>query len=228
LQDQYRAVAAEPYEAVYVEIDGEFLDRSAGAFAADYDGTVSLKRLHSMARADAAICRTGQIPEAQPPRATSQPHTYVFVCDQQTAYTVQATQSEAWVFLPAGALRLPAVGAEHGGRYADATSELWIEGEQARLSLNRGAPKPCHNDTRRAVWEQAKLGGADFRAVGNEPGWHLEIREGRRILLATDYGASRVELPLPEAVASGMRTSAALTWKYPMSFRGFPRSADCE
>ena len=51
---------------------------------------------------------------------------------------------------------------------------------------------------RRAVWERAKLDGADFRAVGNEPGWSLEIIAGDRILLITDYGASRVELPLPE------------------------------
>lgn len=27
----------------------------------------------------------------------------------------------------------------------------------------------------RAVWEDAKLNGVDFRAVGNEPGWYLEI-----------------------------------------------------
>lgn len=50
----------------------------------------------------------------------------------------------------------------------------------------------------RAIWERAKLDGADFRAVGNEPGWNLEIRAGNQLLLVTDYGKSRVELPLPE------------------------------
>lgn len=34
--------------------------------------------------------------------------------------------------------------------------------------------------------------------MGNEPGWSLEIIAGNRIVLITDYGASRVELPLPE------------------------------
>ena len=34
--------------------------------------------------------------------------------------------------------------------------------------------------------------------MGNEPGWNLEIFDGRRILLVTDYGAARVEMPLPE------------------------------
>ncbi|MGB5451498.1 MAG: hypothetical protein WBN00_05345, partial [Sedimenticolaceae bacterium] len=40
--------------------------------------------------------------------------------------------------------------------------------------------------------------GAAFRAVGNEPGWSLEIIAGDRIVLTTDYGASRVELPFTE------------------------------
>ncbi len=56
----------------------------------------------------------------------------------------------------------------------------------------------AENDPRQAIWERAKLDGADFRAVGNEPGWSLEIIAGNRILLITGYGASRIELPLPE------------------------------
>jgi heat shock protein HslJ len=36
-----------------------------------------------------------------------------------------------------------------------------------------------------------------FRAGGNEPGWHIEIADGR-IALVTGYGAQRAEAPLPE------------------------------
>jgi uncharacterized membrane protein len=55
----------------------------------------------------------------------------------------------------------------------------------------------CHNDRRRAIWEKAKLDGVDFRAIGNEPGWVLEIQQRSRVVLVTDNGAKRVELPLP-------------------------------
>ena len=38
------------------------------------------------------------------------------------------------------------------------------------------------------VWHQAKLRGVSFRAIGQEPGWLLEISTGIEIFLSTDYG----------------------------------------
>ncbi|HHJ17489.1 MAG TPA: hypothetical protein ENJ80_12405 [Gammaproteobacteria bacterium] len=125
--------------------------------------------------------------------------TYVFVCENQTTNTVRATGAEAWVFRPGGTLRLPSVPGE-AGSYSDGSFMLLIEGQTARLGAVGADPVLCRNDRRSAIWEKAKLDGADFRAVGNEPGWHLEIREQSRIVLVADYGASRVELPLPEPI----------------------------
>ncbi len=51
----------------------------------------------------------------------------------------------------------------------------------------------CEHDRRASIWEHAKLSGVDFRAVGNEPGWVLEIREGNRLSLSYDYGQSNLE-----------------------------------
>jgi putative lipoprotein len=124
--------------------------------------------------------------------------TYFFVCEEKTTYTIRASATEAWVFRPQGSLRLPAVPSQIGTRYADAAFELRIEGERAWLDPHGGGMQSCRNDRRRAIWEKAKLDGADFRAVGNEPGWNLEIQLQTRIVLVADYGASRVELPLPQ------------------------------
>ncbi len=132
--------------------------------------------------------------------AAGETETYVFVCDEQASYTVRITGTEAWIFRPEGTLRLPAAPSGEGRRYTDGDFEICIEGEQARLGETRGELRTCHNDRRRAVWERAKLDGADFRAVGNEPGWHLEIREQSRIVLVADYGESQVEKPLPEPI----------------------------
>ena len=38
------------------------------------------------------------------------------------------------------------------------------------------------------VWHEAKLRGVLFRAIGQEPGWLLEITDGSEILLVTGYG----------------------------------------
>jgi uncharacterized membrane protein len=76
------------------------------------------------------------------------------------------------------------------------------------------SPAPAADDpaarsaTTLSVWERAKLEGVDFRAVGNEPGWHLEIRRGRSLLLVSDYGAHRYTFPAPEPLvdAAAART----------------------
>ena len=46
-------------------------------------------------------------------------------------------------------------------------------------------------------WEAARERGVDFRAVGQEPGWWLEI-SGRDLELAVDYGERRLTLRDPK------------------------------
>jgi putative lipoprotein len=41
------------------------------------------------------------------------------------------------------------------------------------------------------VWHKAKLRGVAFRAIGQEPGWLLEIKNGEEILVVTDYGQDK-------------------------------------
>jgi uncharacterized membrane protein len=54
---------------------------------------------------------------------------------------------------------------------------------------------------------------SDFRAVGQEPGWLIEIRHGRDMLLITDYGADTAVAPVPRVEtdsATGARTYHAM------------------
>jgi len=48
------------------------------------------------------------------------------------------------------------------------------------------------------TWETARAAGVDFRAVGQEPGWILDIYAQDRIVLIWDYGSNRIELPRAE------------------------------
>jgi putative lipoprotein len=41
------------------------------------------------------------------------------------------------------------------------------------------------------VWHKAKLRGVAFRAIGQEPGWLLEITNGKEILIVTNYGQDK-------------------------------------
>jgi putative lipoprotein len=51
---------------------------------------------------------------------------------------------------------------------------------------------------RNDVWHAARLRGVAFRALGQEPGWLLEIKNGEEILIVTDYGQNRVAYPYIE------------------------------
>lgn len=198
LKSQYLALATAPYEPLYVELEGKILDHPVGSFAEDYDGTIEVSKLQSISRVDADVCRSKKPTDTPKSAPADEARTYVFLCGEDAAYTVRATESEAWVFRPEGTLQLPAVSVAQGTKYTDGAFELWIDAEQARLGDAGSVLLSCRNDRRRAIWERAKLDGVDFRAVGNEPGWHLEILEGSRILLVAGYGESQVELPLPE------------------------------
>ncbi len=50
------------------------------------------------------------------------------------------------------------------------------------------------------VWHKAKLRGVAFRAIGQEPGWLLEITDGTEIMLSTDYGQNTGNYPYVEPV----------------------------
>lgn len=73
-------------------------------------------------------------------------------------------------------------------------------GQNAEIVIRGVRHVNCKNNHRAAVWEAAKLRGVDYRALGQEPPWQLEIRVGEGFLLVTDYGENRLEFPYAEAV----------------------------
>ncbi|MGQ0533735.1 MAG: COG3650 family protein [Caulobacteraceae bacterium] len=47
-------------------------------------------------------------------------------------------------------------------------------------------------------WDGARGAGVDFRAVGQEPGWMVDIYTQNRIVALLDYGESLIEFPRAE------------------------------
>jgi uncharacterized membrane protein len=48
------------------------------------------------------------------------------------------------------------------------------------------------------TWEGARAAGVDFRAIGQEPGWIVDVYTQGRIVALLDYGETRLEFPRPE------------------------------
>lgn len=78
-----------------------------------------------------------------------------------------------------------ASGARYGAEDAKDTY-FWNKGAASLISIRGETLAEC----------RAAPASADFRAYGNEPGWGIEINDGR-IVLVTEYGALRREAALP-------------------------------
>jgi len=67
------------------------------------------------------------------------------------------------------------------------------------LSVHAGSePESEEQIAARNVWHAAKLRGVAFRAIGQEPGWLLEMTTGVKILLVTNTGQTKTEYPYVE------------------------------
>ncbi len=58
-------------------------------------------------------------------------------------------------------------------------------------------PTAVDNIAAMPAWGEARANGVDFRGVGQEPGWMIDIYTQGRIMLLLDYGETLTEFPLP-------------------------------
>lgn len=95
----------------------------------------------------------------------------------------------------------------------DERTSIWVKGDAAMLELAGVAQPECRLVSERPL----------FRAVGNEPGWRLDVRaDGLSLLL--DYGDTHVFAPSPLVVdGAGMRSYEAVSAGGPLTAVVFER-----
>jgi membrane-bound inhibitor of C-type lysozyme/uncharacterized membrane protein len=128
--------------------------------------------------------------------------TLVYDCNGYE-FVTRLGPGEMALWLPDRYLVLSQVRSASGTRYQEGEVTFWSKGDEAMLFVDGLQHRDCRLLPRRAPWEDARLRGVDFRAVGNEPGWLLEIRRGRDLLYVGDYGSQRVVTPYPEEQRDG-------------------------
>lgn len=102
-------------------------------------------------------------------------------------------------------LQLPIARSGSGARYADDKgSEFWNKGDQAMLTLAGEEKRDCTITQHTSPWQDAKARGAVFRAIGQEPGWWVEIGSGDSPPLHTelDYGERKIDIAHTQGISS--------------------------
>jgi len=125
------------------------------------------------------------------------PQTYVYECNENYSFVARIEVEKAWLFLPKKTVPLSHVPSASGAKYSDGQITFWSKGDEAFIEDGQETHRNCRNNRARAIWEHAKLGGVDFRAVGNEPGWYLELKKGGNSVFVADYGQRRFEFAAP-------------------------------
>lgn len=98
---------------------------------------------------------------------------------------------------------LPRVRSASGEKYREGDILVWVKGNELLVEVDSWRYDDCRLNPARVPWEDARRRGIDFRASGNEPAWHLELRERDHLLFVGDYGAVRVMLGDPARTEAG-------------------------
>lgn len=120
-------------------------------------------------------------------------------------FEVLVRGDSAWVFLPERTAVLRRSASASGAGYAGEGVVYSPRAEEtvgeAVLEVDGRPRTDCRTVGSRSAWAEALLRGVDFRALGQEPGWILEIHRGDSIVLRYDYGRRRAVAPAPRPEA---------------------------
>ncbi|TYP93646.1 Membrane-bound lysozyme-inhibitor of c-type lysozyme [Fodinibius salinus] len=122
----------------------------------------------------------------------------VYQCGDSLRTVSYASTDSTWVLLPDTTLKMSRQKSASGEKYKADNHLYWTKGDEALLQLPKGSLMSCSLQPKQKSWAVAKLRGVDFRAMGQEPGWVLEITKGKQIKYVGNYGQDTVYTPAPE------------------------------
>jgi membrane-bound inhibitor of C-type lysozyme/uncharacterized membrane protein len=134
---------------------------------------------------------------------------YVWACEDGRTLSMRNLFRERAITLDFqdGTQRLDSTVSASGTRYAtpDESIVFWSKESTATLERRGAATVQCAERRADSLREDARLRGVIYRALGNEPGWTLEIGPGGRLDWTTNYGQDRYvfEGAIESAAASG-------------------------
>jgi membrane-bound inhibitor of C-type lysozyme len=117
-----------------------------------------------------------------------------FRCEDVMTFSVQFGDGMAHIRLPESELALPQVETASGARYAADGYELYTQNDEATFTTPDATYSDCTVQDEASVWEQARNRGVIFRALGQEPGWVVELQDDDRMIVSMDYGETELEL----------------------------------
>jgi putative lipoprotein len=145
--------------------------------------------------------RMKRVSTGDAPQPAAQLNRTQWTCGGMTFDAVfDLTNERVELALPEGTMSLPLAVSASGAKYGDHLGNaFWTKGSTGTFTRAGGKKVDCvQADAKPAsgsVWEQAKARGVAFRAIGNEPGWFVEVGPGETPMLHAelDYGEHKLD-----------------------------------
>ena len=133
---------------------------------------------------------------------------FVYNCGDTLQFTAHVTKDSTWLFLSDTTLKVLPAKAGSGARYEGGSYLYWSKGTEAILQKPEGSFMTCQSVPQERSWAAAKLRGIHFRALGQEPGWFLELEKDNQLTYVGNYGRDTLifESPVPDTGGQGRRT----------------------
>ena len=128
----------------------------------------------------------------------------VYTCPGDYRFSVRELGEVATIRLPMQTIALPRARVASGSRYATGGTEFRKRGQTASLTIGSERHTDCTGQPARTPWDAARLLGVDYRAVGSEPAWSIEMENGKYMRFVIE-GASAMYMPVPEPTGDASR-----------------------
>lgn len=167
--------------------------------------------LAAVAAGAAGAASAGGPPEAGPGPAIGR--TWVHDCPDGPRFVVEVLPDLVRLYPPGGGREAPATLpraiSASGARFAEGDWLYWSKGREAAIGTPAGRWAGCTGREIADPWQAARLRGVRLRAIGQEPGWVVEI--GPDLLVALlDYGARILRSPAAAPPEEGEATARAI------------------
>jgi uncharacterized membrane protein len=140
----------------------------------------------------------GPPPEGAPAGAHPVELVVGYGCQDDLAFSAEFGGDGVTLLLPDQRARLEQSVEGGGTVYTDERLTLRLDGDEVWLESVDGWFLSCHMIEGPEPWAAARRRGAAFRAIGQEPGWTVELWPGEEMILALAYGEDTLRVATGE------------------------------
>lgn len=123
---------------------------------------------------------------------------FAYNCADTLEFSAHVTPDSTWLFLADTTVKVLPVEAGSGARYEGNKYIYWSKGDEAILQKPKGSFTTCQSNTKEKAWAAAQIRDVDFRALGQEPGWFIELKEGGKTQYVGNYGKDSIMVATPD------------------------------